>query len=272
MGELAKALLLLGILIGSTYLGMFLQQWMREHHRNRDTLDAARLVIVILVTFAALVLGLLVTSAKADFDSDDEALRTYSTDLIDLDLALRVYGPQTAPIRALLRQYTAAAILSVWRHEPAPKGTYPTRLTPFRPGSLETKELSTLLMQVTMMVDQLPRATSFQAHQAARTQVAMQEVTRERHILIAQAIPKLSWPFLVLLMFWLAVIFVMFGLTSPRNGTIHAIILLSAVSIASAVYLIIDLDTPFTGLVAISSQPMRDALLHMDQPLQPLPQ
>ncbi len=72
-------------------------------------------------------------------------------------------------------------------------------------------------------------------------------------------------------MFWLIVIFTVFGLTSPRNGVIHVVIVLSAVSLSSSLYLILDLDTPFGGFMSVPSQPMRDALLHMDQPAQPPP-
>ncbi|HJS86178.1 MAG TPA: hypothetical protein VJ779_12025, partial [Acetobacteraceae bacterium] len=191
--------------------------------------------------------------------------------LIELDSRLREYGPEAEPIRGLVRQYTAAAIASTWPDEPAPKGVYPTHLTQITPDSLEAPRLTELLMQADAMVEQLAPANRFQTHVTSLVQSAMQATLQARWAVIESAVPTISWPFLLLLMFWLIVIFMIFGLTSPRNGVIHAVILLSAMSVASSLYLILDLDTPFSGFMSVSSQPMRDALLHMDQPVRWLP-
>jgi uncharacterized membrane protein len=193
MRTVGIALLLLALLLIASNVGLFLQRWMREHHRSRNTIDSVRLVITMLVTFAALVLGLLVTASKNSFDEHTQVVRHFGTRLIELDFRLREYGPQADPIRAVLRRYTAA---------------------------------------------------------------------------IEGALPTISSSFLLLLMLWLVIIFVTFGLASPRNGVIQVVILLSALSVASSLYLIVDLDSPFGGLLWVSSQPMRDALMHMDQPVQ----
>lgn len=124
MSELAESLLLLALLLGSRFIGMFFQRWLREYHRSHDTVDAARMVIVILVTFAALVLSLLMNSVKSNFDVESEAERNLGGRLIELDSRLREYGPEAEPIRAIVRQYTAATIVVRWPDEPAPKGDY----------------------------------------------------------------------------------------------------------------------------------------------------
>ncbi len=271
MLAIGETLLLLGLLLGASYIGLFLQRWMREHHRSRDTVDAVRLVITILVTFAALVLGLLVTSVKSNFDAHTESVRHFGTRLVELDARLREYGPRAEPIRALLREYTAAAIATTWPDESAPKGNYPSRVTSIRSGSVEGGELTELLMQADAMIQQLATETTLQAHMASLVQSAMETTLEARWAVIEFAVPTISWPFLLLLMFWLVVIFTVFGLTSPRNGVIHAVILLAAVSLSSSLYLILDLDTPFGGFISVSSQPLRDALLHMDQPVQSPP-
>lgn len=96
----------------------------------------------------------------------------------------------------------------------------------------------------------------------------MQATLQQRWMLIETAHPTISWPFLALplLMLWLLIIFAIFGLTSPGNSLIRVVILLSAISVTSSLYLILDLDTPFGGILAVSSQPLRDALANMDQP------
>ena len=271
MKELSEALLLLGLLLGSSYLGMSCHRWLREHHRSGESLDSARLVINILVPFAALVLGLLVTSVKANFDAEDDALRQLGTRLIELDSRLREYGPQAEPIRAMVRQYTGAAISTTWPNEPAPGGNYETNRTQVIPDSLETMQLTDLLMQIDSRIQQLTPANGYQMNIAPIVRAAMQATLQARWKLIAGAAPTVSWPFLLLLTFWLIIIFTVFGLTSPRNGMIHAVIVLAAISVASSIYLILDLDTPFGGFIAVSSQPMRDALRHLDRPVQQQP-
>jgi hypothetical protein len=271
MRELIETLVLLALLLGVSYTGLFLQRWMREHHRSRDTVDAVRLVITILVTFAALVLGLLVTSVKSNFDAHTEGVRHLGTRLVELDARLREYGPQVDPIRAMMRRYTAAAIATTWPDEPAPKGDYPSHVNSIRSGSVEGGELTELLMRADAMVQQLATGTTLQSHVAFLVQSAMEATLQARWAVIESAVPTISWPFLLLLMFWLVIIFTVFGLTSPRNGVIHVVIVLSAVSLSSSLFLILELDTPFGGFISVSSQPLRDALLHMDQPVQPPP-
>lgn len=142
---------------------------------------------------------------------------------------------------------------------------YPVHLTPITPGSVEYPQLLNLLTRAEVMIEQLMPANSFQGHVVALARAAMQETLQARRAAITAAVPTISWLFLLLLMFWLGVIFIVFGLISPRNGLTHAVIVLSAISISSSVYLILDLDTPFRGFISVSSQPLRDALQHVDQ-------
>jgi hypothetical protein len=269
MRTVGGALLLLALLLVASNVGLFAQRWMREHHRSRDTVDSVRLVITMLVTFAALVLGLLVTASKSSFDQQTEMVRRFSTRLIELDFRLREYGPQADPIRAVLRQYTAAMIASTWPSEPAPPGDYPSHLTPVTPKSFESGLLTGLFRQAVVMVDQLTPATPLQTRLASVLASAVGAVLDARWAMHEGASPTLSWSFLLLLVLWLVIIFLVFGLVSPRNGVIQVVIMLSALSVASSVYLIADLDSPFGGLLSVSSEPMRDALFHMDQPTRP---
>jgi len=164
-----------------------------------------------------------------------------------------------------------ATLASTWPDKPAPSGEYPSQLTPVTPGSFESGPLTSLFRQAVTMVDQLTPATPFQTRLLPVVTSAMKAALDARWVLIEGAPPTISWPFLLLLMLWLVIIFMVFGLVSPRNGVIQVVIMLSALSVASSVYLIMDLDAPFGGLLSVSSQPMRDALSHMDQPVQQPP-
>src|SRR5471032_2267916 len=136
MVEISVAGLLFLLLLVSCAIGLSLQARLAERHRSRETIDAIRLVISILVTLTALVLGLLTSSVKTAFDDFGGRLRGYGADIIALDERLREYGDAATPARALLRTYTAAAIADTWPTEPKPAGSYPTHLKSFAPGTI----------------------------------------------------------------------------------------------------------------------------------------
>lgn len=263
MDELGNALLLLALLLLGSYAGIRFQRRLRDQHRSRETIESVRLAITILATFAALVLGLLVTSVKSNFDANTDALRHFSVTLIQLDARLREYGPQADPIRTMLRGYTAAAILDTWPNEAAPTGNYPRTLD--KHSTIESRKLTDMMSQIDATIQALQPGNPLQTRIAALARAGISAAIQARWNVIERAIPTISWPFLTLLMLWLVIIFTVFGLTSPGNAVVNFVILLSAISVASSIYLILDLDAPFSGFMQVSSQPMRDALMHMDQ-------
>lgn len=267
MNELATAALLLVLLLAASAAGLYVQRLLREHHKTRDTIDSVRLVITMLVTFAALVLGLLTSSVKASFDAESDEVRAYAIELIQLDQGLRAFGAAADPARARLRIYTAAAIASTWPHEPAPPGDYyPRQVNPVRKGSLESRGLGAMLERIQERIERLVPEDDLHARVANRLRGMMADVLQTRWRLVEQARSSISLPFLLVLMFWLVVIFAIFGLSSPRNGLVFVVLLLSAISVSSALFLILELDTPLTGWLVIPSQPLRDALLHESRP------
>src|SRR5580698_334191 len=124
MTELESASVVFLILLGATGIGVIVRPLLPEEHKATDTLQVLQLVIGMLVTFAALVLGLLTASAKTVFDTTDTDIRYYATALIQLDNTLRQYGPEADTTRQIMRAYTAAAIASTWTQEPPPAGNY----------------------------------------------------------------------------------------------------------------------------------------------------
>ena len=108
------------MLLGSSVLGRVVHPLLSERHRSRELIDFVQLVVIMLVTFAALVLGLLTTSVKASFDRVDSGLNALSINLIRLNQCLREWGEEAEPIRKTLRAYTAAAIATTWTQEPRP--------------------------------------------------------------------------------------------------------------------------------------------------------
>ena len=83
------------------------------------------------------------------------------------------------------------------------------------------------------------------------------ELTHTRLLLAEQAASSIQAPFLLVLVLWLGIIFASFGLFAPRNGTVYAVIALSALSLSTAVFLILELDQPFAGTIRISDAPLQ---------------
>lgn len=267
MTNLEDAALLMAVLLCASGLGLFVRPLLSERHRSRETAEIVQLVVTMLVTFAALVLGLLITSAKASFDAIDTDVRGYASDLIELHRMLNEYGPDTKPVQRALRSYTAAAIASTWTEEPSPPGDYypKTVQRTLTDADIESSALGGMLADIELRLRGLVPADAMHQRLLGDCLNQFERLLDQRWKLIEEAHSSISLPFYLVLMFWLVVVFGSFGLSAPRNALSYMMILLGAVAIASAVFVILDLDTPFTGSLVVPSQPMRDALAHLSQ-------
>jgi uncharacterized protein DUF4239 len=267
MTELLYAGLLLLILLGASALGLMISPHLSEHHRSRETIEVVWLVVTMLVTFAAIVLGLLTTSVKSSFDAVGAGFRTYGGELTELDRLLRDYGDDARPVRRLLRHYTTATIGAFWPDEPAPAGgELATGRRRVEPGSIvESGPPERILSRIGRMIDRFEPSDDTHRRLAERFSQEFRQLMKTRWNLLEQEGGSISTPFYWVMTFWLVIIFAAFGLSAPRNLLVYLMIGLGALSIVSAVYVILDLDTPFHGIFKIPSQPMRDALAAMAQ-------
>ena len=120
-----------------------------------------------------------------------------------------------------------------------------------------------MLLQVESSLRRLEPQDAMHRQLASDAVNRFERLIERRWKLIGEAESAISLPFYVVLVFWLAVVFASFGLSAPRNLLVFVMLGLGALSIASAVFVILDLDAPFTGAFAVSSQPLRDALAHL---------
>jgi hypothetical protein len=267
MTELRDSAILLVVLVCASALGIMARPLLSERHRSRETAEVMQLVVTMLVTFAALVLGLLITTAKSSFDAIDADFRGYASEISELNRLLIEYGPEAAPMRQALREYTAVAIATTWTHERPPAGDY-YRKMPGQAASdagLESTDLGEMLAGIELRLRQLSPTDTMHRRLLDDCLNQFERVLDQRWKLIEVAHPTISVPFFLVLTFWLAIVFASVGLSAPRNALAYVTILLAALAITSAMYVILDLDTPFTSGVVVSSQPMRDALAHLSQ-------
>jgi hypothetical protein len=263
MAVLEAAIVLL-ILLGSSALGLVIRPLLSERHRSRDVVEFVQLVVAMLMTFAALVLGLLTSSVKSSFDKVGDDLRGLAIQLIQLDRSLREWGPEAQSARELLRTYTATAIATTWTREPRPPGNYYPVEAPTWPGSeLDSPVTDDLLARVEQGIRQLQPHDPMHQRLLTTCIAQFERLMQTRWRLVEETGSSISTPFYIVLVFWLAVVFGSFGLHAPRNALSYASILLGGISIASVILVILELDTPFQGLFTVSSQPMRNALANL---------
>lgn len=267
MREILWGFVLLGILIGAAAAGIRMQRVMKEHHRSAVTTDAVRTVAGMVVTFAALVLGLLVTTTKADFDQHAAIYRHYGISLIELDLRLREYGgPEAAAIQRALRAFTITVLAVTWPNEPHPPLEGSVSVATTTPTSDETIILTRELAQIDDSIERLSPNDPYHRRLWPLLQDDIRRIAGDRWTLVEHAHSKLDPIFLCVMMLWLVVVFVIFGATSPANALTYFVIGLSALAVASSLYLVIDFNDSLGGFLQVPSQPIRDALWHIDAP------
>lgn len=267
MTEAATSLLVLALLLAATGAGVVLQPMLPESHRTRDTIEAVRLALTMIVTFAALVLGLLTTSVKGSYDSVDTRLRGYAAMVIQADQSLREYGEAAWPMERTLRDFTAATIADTWPGETRPSGVYPVGLEHGLTDAAETPVLGDMLGRIELAIRELHPPDALHRQLATYCLDRIERLVQQRWLLIEQAHDSVSTPFFVVLVLWLVIVFLCFGLSAPRNSLVYVVTGLCGVALAVAIFVILEFDGPYSGLIQVSSQPMRDALAHIDASL-----
>jgi hypothetical protein len=238
---------------GGALTGMFLGRVLPAHHLGDDTKSVVTLASGTLSVLSALVIGLLISYAKGDFDAQSKVVQKLAADLILLDRVMRQFGPETGEARDLLRRYTALKIALTWPEENV--GGDGPRLDD--PAAFEM--LESVLAKLRGLT---PQSEAQRWLQSRALQIGG-ELTEERWLLAAENERSVPQPFVATLVFWLTILFTGFGLFAPRHATAVVALLVCAVSLAAAIFLILEMDRPFDGVIAVNATPMRIALAHM---------
>jgi len=254
MNALTAAAIVFAFVSGGAVLGMLLRRILPAHHLNDESRDVVRLGTGLVATMAALVLGLLVASAKGSYDTQKDGLDTITANLTLLDTTLAQYGPPTQEARAILRRTVGSAIARLWPADTSQESTLGEAETTAGGKSFYAEVLS------------LTPATETERTLQAQALAIASDLARARLLLVAQQeTTPISGVFLVVLVSWLVALFASFGLFAPRNATVLAALLIAAFSVSGAIFLILELDQPFEGLIQISSAPLRDAFTHLGE-------
>jgi hypothetical protein len=240
----AVASIVLACVFGGALLGMFLRTVLPEHHLSDESKEVVKLVTGLVATLSALVLGLLIASAKGSFDTINESFRQAAAKIILLDRTLAQYGPETKELREQLRTSFKAQIDVLFAKDRA------SGATPNFPQGTATIEGFQEKLRALSPQNALQRSLQ------SRALDLIDGVAQTRWIGIEHQDNTIPRPFLIVLVFWLSAMFATFGLFAPRNAIAVAVLFVGALSLAAAIFLIEELNNPLGGLISVSRAPM----------------
>lgn len=249
MSSLVIGLISAGCIFGGALLGMWLHKVLPERHLDDASKDTVKLGAGLLATLAALVLGLLVSSAKASFDAMNTGIAQAGAKVLLVDHMLADYGPETKDVREQLRTIVASSIDRIWPEE---KG---------RTGGLRAMEsLDDAGKLFKAKLRELTPTTDFQKSRLAQAVQLSDDVLQTRLLLMEGEQTNLPTTFIVVLVFWLTGLFISFGLFAPSNGVVMTVLLICALSVSSAIFLILEMNRPLDGFIKASNAPLRKAV------------
>jgi hypothetical protein len=253
LNTVVTSLIVVVVVLGGSLLGSYLRSRLPKHHLEGDTRDIVKSGIGILATLAALVLGLIVASAKASFDTKTEEVQTTAVKLLHLDRSLRQLGDAGDTARQDLLQIVKARVARIWAQRDAAQAALD--LIDNKPN-LETLEAK---------IRAIPAQDESQRKALAKALQAADDLAQVRSLVIAQAGSSIIMPLLVLLVFWFTVISAGLNLFAKSNATTVTFNVLCALSIGGAIFLILEMDQAFGGLIHISDAPLRAAVTALER-------
>lgn len=200
---------------------------------------------------AALVLGLLIASANSSYQTQSDELQRASANIIELDGILAHYGPEASESRQRLAATVSAAAETIW-----PKGA----IVPTKPVVSPDKG-SAFFESVT----RLSPTTDAQRFIQKRALEIAASLRQSRALMLEQIGSAMPWPFLAVLAVWISTLFLGFGLFARTNATVIVAFLIGSLSVSSSIFLILEMNQPYRGLMRLSGEPLRNALAQIGQ-------
>ena len=237
-------------LVAASLISQWVYKWLPESQREEDTHQVVRSLAGLFVVMTSLVLGLMLNSAKTTFEMVDQNVHAFATDVILFDRTLLLYGPEANDTRAGLLAYLKHA-------------TSDGRVSKPDEGDRVSEELLNAVGR------NLRAMTPKDAERIARWQGALSQyhkIVERRWTIVEQSEGTIPLPMIVMLVAWLMLIFASVGYRAPRNAVTISSFIGSAALIAAAIYLIIDMDAPFSGPIQVSAKPLQRVVLEIQRP------
>jgi hypothetical protein len=250
MSPITISLVVFGCVFGGALVGIFIHSFLPNHHLDSDSKEAVRLAMGLVGTTLALVLGLLIASGKGYFDTQSSEVTQVAADAVLLDKILSHYGPETKEIQALLRGSVAHMVDVTWARDSSDNTEFSTSST--------SEDLVDKIQGLTPQNDN----QRFLQSQALATAIKLGQT---RSLMLAQGTATVPTRLLAILVLWLVLLFMSFGLFVRGNVTVVVSQFASALAVCSAIFLILEMYQPYGGLIQVSSAPLRAALMGIGQ-------
>jgi len=248
VSPIAVSLLAFGLTLVGILLGSVIQRILPEGHLSSDSKEVVKLSMGVVATLAALVLGLLVASAKSTYDARESEINQITANVILLDNLLAKYGEEAQAARASLRQAIPPVVDRIWKEGQS----VPLQASPFK-AAAEGEAFY-------QRVQELQPSNDIQRGLQARIIQVTNDLMQSRFLLFSHLGSSIPVPFLAVLLLWLIILFIGFSLMAPANTTTLASLVICALSVSGAIFLILELNQPFSGLMVIRSEPLLHAL------------
>jgi hypothetical protein len=249
MSPLVVSFITFALVFGGAMLGIRVGAILPGHHRITESKDSVRLGMGLIATMVALVLGLLIASAKSSYDTQSNELTEVSAKLVLLDRVLAHYGPESKDARDLLQAAARRLLDRMW--SAGPNG--PPEAEGTSPGS---EQLYDKILALPVKSD------AQRSIQGQALNIAI-DLGQMHWLMYEQRVASVSFTLLAVLISWLTICFISFGLFAPPNTTVIVSLFISAMSASGAIFLILEMYTPYAGLIQISSAPLRAAIAHL---------
>jgi len=245
MNSIAISAITFVLVFGGALLGTSIGSRLPRNHLDGDTKDVVRLAMAMVGTMAAIALGLLISAAYSYYINLDNELVQASADVVALGRLLQRYGPEANVARESLRVAVESSLAEPWLQK--------------------RTEKSKLIEAVYDQLESLTPKNDAQRMIKSDTLGLLKRVSQIRWLTIEQGSATVLKPLLFVLIFWLTGIFVSWGLFSPRNATVVITFFVAALCVSAAIMLILDLYSPYSGLLRVSSAPLRLAYESLSQ-------
>jgi hypothetical protein len=233
---------------GSGLAGMLLHAKLPPHHVDAGSKEVVTLIMSLIATMAALVLSLLIASASSSYQAQESEVQSLSANVLLLDRLLALYGPDGQEPRNLLRGAVVDIHDRIWPQDAAGHANLDPRAT---------QGAATAFVE---RLENLQPKTDVQRMLQSQAMQAGQGVGQTRLLMFEQDGSSISWPFLTVLVFWICMLFLGFGLFARFNATVTVALFLGALSVGGAIFLILELSHPYEGFMRVSDAPLRNAL------------
>lgn len=249
MNSYVIALISFACIFGGAIAGFCVQRVLPSHHLNKESLDSVKLGAGLIATMAALILGLLVSSAKGTYDRVNILINEAAANAISLNQTLKNFGPDADPMRQILVDRISRIESDIWPSDSKGKNK-----------SSETFKQESSILGLTKMITGL-KADSPETLEMKKNALAIaSQLNQERWQITVESTSKLPMTLVVIPVFWITFLIFVYAVFSPRNPTVIVVLFFCSVSIAGAIFLICEMSMPLDGSIKVPNQPFRTAL------------